>query len=151
MRLRTRELRPGAKEELFVDMTTFAGDRITQRVEFRVPERLAGSIVRIEVSAGDAAELDVAPPESLIDLVRALKKLLPGDTLAVTLYSADEGVAVDGLLVRDLTPSAADRFKSSTSTKPNDVYRPLYRSLSKSTRVINGSHSLLVRVANRTN
>jgi thiamine-phosphate diphosphorylase len=40
----------------------------------------------------------------------ALRKLLPGNVYAVTIYTADEGAAVRGKLIKDLPASALDRL-----------------------------------------
>ncbi len=149
LRVPSRELTPGKDSFVYVDMTTYDGQRITEKVPFEVPRRLAGSVVRLEVTAGDATQLDAAPPRNINEFIDMLRKLLPGDTFAVTLYTADEGVAIDGKLIHDVPSSVADRLKYSTRTESETttVYQPLYRSLSKSSRVINGGQSLLVRIA----
>ena len=83
-------------------MSTWDGKDIIEEVPVDVPKSLAGSIVQLEVTAGDSAKLDAAPPVDLPSLLAAFRKLLPGNVWAVTLYPADEGVALDGKLVRDL-------------------------------------------------
>jgi hypothetical protein len=149
LRLPTSELTPGKSSYVLVDMTTYNGDRVTQKVPFTVPKKLAGSVVRLEVTAGDATQIDAAPPKNIKEFIALLRELLPGDMFAVTLYTADEGVAIDGKLIRDLPASAADKMKKATRTDPDttSVYQPLFRSLVKSDRVINGGQSILVRVA----
>ena len=69
---------------------------------------------------------------------------------AVTLYSANEGLAVDGKLVHDLPASALDKLKTSTESKSSGfIYQPVHRSLFKADRVINGRMSILVKVAKK--
>jgi hypothetical protein len=80
-------------------------------------------------------------------MMKNFRELLPGNVFAVTLYSADEGVAVQGKLVRDLPASALDKLKTASDSTTADIYRPISRSVSKSSRVINGKQSLLVKVA----
>ena len=92
-------------------MSTWDGKDIIEDVPVDVPADLAGSIVQLEVTAGDSAKLDAAPPVDLPSLLAAFRKLLPGNVWAVTLYPADEGVALDGKLVRDLPPSAQDKLR----------------------------------------
>lgn len=149
LRLPTTELAPGKRSHVFVHMTTYDGAPIVEKVPFDVPASLAGAIVRLEVTAGDAATLDAAPPETLDDLMAALHKLLPGNVLAVTLYSADEGVAIKGKLVRDLPPSAMDRLHPGSRTTHTEIYRPMAQSIYSSRRVINGSQTLLVKIAEK--
>ena len=149
IRLPSAELTPGKRSHIDVVMTTYDGERMTQKVPFDVPAHLAGSIVRLEVAAGDAATVDAAPPESLDDLIRALRKLLPGNVFAVTLYTANEGVAIDGKLVRDLPASAIDKLHPRSRTQRAALYRPMARSIYPSRRVIDGAASTLVKIADK--
>jgi hypothetical protein len=71
---------------------------------------------------------------------------LPGNVFAVTIYSADEGVALNGKLVRDLPASAADKLKTTTRTGVASTHRAMAQSTKKSSRVINGGQALLVKV-----
>lgn len=147
IRLPTAELPPGKRSYVDVVMTTYDGADIVERIPFDVPESLAGSIARLEVSSGDSATLDAAPPESLGDLMNVLGKLLPGNVFAVTLQGADEGVAIAGKLVRDLPPSAVDRLHPRSRSQRTRLYRPIARSVYPSRRVLNGSESILVMIA----
>lgn len=147
LRLPVSELPAGKRTYVDVEMTTYDGEDVTVRVPFDVPRKLAGSIVRLEVTAGDSASLDVAPPTDLDQLLAAFRQLLPGNTFAVTLYTADEGVAIDGKLVRDLPPSALDRLHPGSTTQRAGVYHAVSRSIAPSKRVINGTMTTLIKVA----
>jgi hypothetical protein len=147
LRLPAGELAPGKPSWVDVELTRFDGKPVVDRVPFFVPAHLAGSIVQVEVTAGDAASLDAAPPQSLDDLVAALRKLLPGDVYAVTLYSADEGAAIDGTIVRDLPSSALDRLHPGAATRGVQAYKAIARSTSRAGRVVNGKQTILVKVA----
>lgn len=147
LRLPTAEPRPGRRGHVEVVMSTYDGERIVEKVPFDVPARLAGSLVKLEVTAGDAARPEVAPPQSLDELMAALRTFLPGNVFAVTLYSADEGVAIDGTLIRDLPASALDRLRPATTTARAEPYQVIARSVYPSRRVINGDQSILVKIA----
>lgn len=147
LRLPVAKLPPGKKTYVDVVLRRYDGTNVVRRVPFFVPENLAGSIVKLEVSSGDAAELDAAPPTNLAELLDALGKMLPGNVFAVTLSSANEGVAIDGALVRDMPASVLDQIRSGASTQRTNVYRPIARSLAPATRVIEGTQSSLVMVA----
>ena len=95
------------------------------------------------------AKLDAAPPVDLPSLLAAFRKLLPGNVWAVTLYPADEGVALDGKLVRDLPASAQDKLHPQSHTQRARPYKPLTRTVAPAKRVVNGSPSMLVRVRAR--
>lgn len=147
LRLPTVAPRPGQRSYIDVLMRTYDGVEFVEKVPFDVPEALAGSIVKLQVTAGDAAGLDAAPPENLAQLMSAFRKLLPGNVFAVTLYSADEGVAIDGQLIRDLPPSALDRLRPQSSTPRAAPYRWRARSVYPSRRVINGQADILIQIA----
>jgi hypothetical protein len=144
------ELLPGQRNYATVYLTTYDGQDIVERVPFDVPESMAGSIARLEITAGDDAALDIAPPQSIDDIMTALRKLLPGNIVAVTLYSADEGVAVDGKLVRDLPPSALDRLRPRSASHRAQLYNPIARSTYPTKRVLQGKHTMLVKIADQT-
>ncbi len=149
IRVPTADLIPGQRNMVEVRMTTYDGRDIFERVPVDVPKSLAGGIVQLEVTSGDSAKLDAAPPVDLPTLIAAFRKLLPGNVWAVTLYSADEGVSLDGKLVRDLPASALDKLHPQTHTQRAAVYKPIARTIAPTTRVIEGSSTMLVRVRAR--
>jgi hypothetical protein len=146
VRVPTGELVPGQRNTLAVLMSTWDGKDLIEEVPVDVPAQVAGNIVQVEVTAGDSAKLDAAPPVDLPSLEAAYRKLLPGNVWAVTLYPADEGVALDGKLVRDLPASAADKLHPQSHTQRAAAYKPMTRTVSPARRVVNGTSTLLVRV-----
>jgi hypothetical protein len=130
-------------------MSTYDGKDIVEDVPVEVPAHLAGAIVQLEVSAGDSAKLDAAPPVDLPSLLNAFRSLLPGNVWSVTLYPADEGVAMDGKLVRDLPQSALDKLRPQSHTQRAQQYKPIARTKSPAKRVINGTSSTLVHIRAR--
>ena len=130
-------------------MSTWDGKDISEEVPVDVPANLAGGIVQVEVCAGDAAKLDAPPPVDLPSLLHAFRSLLPGNVWAVTLYPADEGVALDGKLVRDLPQSAIDKLHPQSHTQRASLYKPISRTKSPTKRVVNGTSSTLVHVRAR--
>jgi len=146
IKLPTAELVAGKRNMLKVLMTTFDGKDIIEDVPVDVPDNVAGGIVQVEVAAGDSAKLDAAPPVDLKSLLAAYRKLLPGNVWAVTIYPADEGVALDGKLVRDLPASALDKLHPQSHTQRAQTYKPIARTTSASSRVVNGTSTALFRV-----
>jgi hypothetical protein len=127
-------------------MSTWDGKDIIEDVPVDVPKSLAGGIVQLEITAGDSAKLDAAPPTDLPSLLAAFRKLLPGNVWAATIYLADEGVALDGKLVKDLPASAMDKLHPQSHTQRAQSYKPLTRTVAPAKRVVNGTSSMLVRV-----
>jgi hypothetical protein len=146
IRVPAGELTAGQRNTVSVLMATWDGKDITEDVPVDVPKDLAGTIVNLEVTAGDSAKLDAAPPVDLPSLMAAFRKLLPGNVWAVTLYPADEGVSLDGKLVRDLPASVQDKLHPQTHTQRAQAYKSMIRTVSPAKRVVNGGTSMLVRV-----
>jgi len=146
LRVPTGDLIPGTRNTIQVLMSTWDGKDILEDVPVDVPNSVAGGIVNLEVVAGDSAKLDAAPPVDLPSLEAAFRKLLPGTVWAVTIYPADEGVALDGKLVRDLPASAIDKLHPQSHTQRAAAYKPITRTIAPARRVVNGQTSMLVRV-----
>lgn len=149
IRVPTTDLIPGQRNLVEVRMTTFDGSDIYEKVPVDVPNTLAGGIVQLEITAGDSAKLDAAPPTDLPSLIAAFRKLLPGNVWAVTLYQADEGIAIDGKVVKDLPASVQDKLHPQTRTQRAVAYKPLSRTVAPANRVVEGSSTMLVRVRSR--
>lgn len=149
IRVPTTDLIPGQRNMVEVRMTTFDGSDIFEKVPVDVPMSLAGGIVQLEITAGDSAKLDAAPPVDLATLIGAFKKMLPGNVWSSTLYPADEGIAIDGKVVKDLPPSAQDKLHPQTRTQRAVAYKPINRTVAPANRVVEGSSTMLVRVRNR--
>jgi hypothetical protein len=147
VRLPAAPLPPGKRAFVDVVLATYDGKDVVDRVPVDVPVALAGAIVQLEVTAGDGARLDAAPPVDLPSLLKAFGQLLPGNVYAVSLYSSDEGVALDGKVVRDLPASALDKFHPASTTQRVATYKPVARTLSPAARVVDGSVTVLVRIA----
>jgi hypothetical protein len=149
VRVPTGELLPGQRNNVQVVLSQWDGKDVVEDVPVDVPETLAGAIVTLDVTAGDSAKLDAAPPVDLDSLLAAFRKLLPGNVWAATISPADEGVALDGKLVRDIPASVADKLHPESHSQRAQVYKPIARTVSPTTRVVNGSASMLVRVRNK--
>ncbi|HEY0254047.1 MAG TPA: hypothetical protein VGC41_21105, partial [Kofleriaceae bacterium] len=149
LKIPTGDLIPGKRNLVKVLMTSYDNKEIVEEIPVDVPGNLAGSIVQLEVVAGDAAKLDAAPPVDFNSLIAAFRKLLPGNVWAATIYPADEGVALDGKVVRDLPASVQDKLHPQSHTQRAAAYKPIARTLSPAKRVINGSASMLLRVRNQ--
>ncbi len=148
LRLRKNELAVG-RNSVDVVMNTAGGVEVVESVPFDVPASMAGAVVQVDVSSGDNARLDAAPPVDLPSLLAAFRKLLPGNVWAVSVYAPDEGAAVDGIAVKDLPPSAQDKLHPAATGQRVMSFRAVARSLAPSKRVIDGAGSLVARVSAR--
>nr|MBA3540956.1 hypothetical protein [Deltaproteobacteria bacterium] len=146
IRVPTTDLIPGQRNIVQARMSTWDGQDIWEDIPVDVPSSLAGGIVQLEITSGDSVKLDAAPPVDLPTLLAAFRKFLPGNVWAATLYPADEGVALDGKLVKDLPPSAQDKLHPQSRTQRVAAYKPLHRTIAPAKRVVNGGTTTLVRV-----
>ncbi len=146
LRMHGTSLKPGVRNTVTVVMDTPDGTEVTEDVSFDVPRSLAGAFVQLEIAAGDSARLDAAPPVDLPSLLAAFRKLLPGNVWAATLYLPEEGVAVEGVAVRDVPASVLDKLSPATRTSRSLPFRPVARSVQPAKRVIGGGTAIMVRV-----
>ena len=146
LRLARPTLVPGERNKVTVVMDAPDGTEVTEDVMFDVPKSLAGAMVQLEIASGDSARLDAAPPVDFPSLLAAFRKLLPGNVWAATLYLPEEGVAVDGVAVRDVPASVLDKLAPATRSPRALPFKPMSRSLQTAKRVIGGGATMLVRV-----
>jgi hypothetical protein len=149
IKLPKMELAPGERYMVEVVLETYGNKDVVDQVPIEIPESLAGQIVTLEIAPGDAARLDAAPAVDLDSLIKAIRKLLPGNVYAASLYAAGEGIAVGGIAVSDLPASAHDKLRPQTATQTVDAYRPIARTLSPAKRVVNGTASVMVKIADK--
>jgi len=147
LRLQHDTLLPGQKNLVEVKMDPYQGKAFYQSIEVFVPKHLAGSIVKLEVSAGDIASMYIAQPKTLSDLVKAFRTLLPGTVMTATLYSASPAVALHGTLIHDMPGSALNRLRKGSETQDVGTKSMQIRSLHPVKMVLDGEATLLVKVA----
>lgn len=149
LQLPSQVLPPGKRALVKVVLDTYETGEVVEEVPVDVPAELAGSIVQLDVTAGDSARLDAAPPVDLDTLLAAIRKMLPGNVWAATLSVADEGAAVDGVVVKDLPASALDKLHPGSRTQRAQTYKAIARTVSPAKRVLNGGATILVRIADK--
>jgi hypothetical protein len=146
MRLPATTVQVGKKFDVELTVQPFGGKSYTERIPIILPDRLAGQVVKIDVVPGDMARLDIATPESVDQLVGALRKTYPGNVLVATVYPADDGVTVAGKVVPNLPDSAIDTARPGASAKGADPYKSMFRVAVPMKRVIQGRLEMTVQV-----
>jgi hypothetical protein len=149
IRVPSVELPYGEKTYVEVTLRPFGGKEYVEKIPLVVPERLAGSVVKVEVVPGDVARPDVAPPTSLDDVIEALRRTYPSNTLVATIYTPDEGVSIDGRVLPDLPDSAIDTVRPATSSRRPEAYKSITRAVIPSKRVVMGKQELVVKIQDR--
>lgn len=133
-----------------VVMQPYAGRAYVEKIPITIPKRYAGTTLKLEITSGDAARLDVAPPENLEQLVEALRtKTYPGNVLVATIYTPDEGVTLGGRVVPDLPDSALDTARPGASTRKADSHKAMLRVVVPSKRVLQGRQEISFKVQDR--
>ena len=143
------ELPYGKKTYVDVVLRPFGGRPYVERIPITIPETLAGQSVKLEVVPGDAAAPDVAPPESLEDVIEALRQTYPANTLVTTVYSPDEGITLGGKVIPNLPDSAIDTALPASSTRRGNSYKSIARTVVPSKRVVQGRQELVISVKER--
>ena len=126
----------------------YNGPEYSERIPLTIPERLAGSTVKIEVVPGDQARPDAAPPKTLgeiIDIFR--RKTFPANVLVATISTPDEGVTLGGRVLPDLPDSALDTARPATASRRADAYRSILRATIPLTKAVTGRQEIVVKVA----
>lgn len=148
-RLPDYELPYGEKTWVEVQLLPYKGKPYWEKIPISIPEKYAGQVLRVEIVPGDSARPDVAPPENMDQVMAALRKTYPGNTIVATIYVPDEGVTMNGQIVPDLPDSAIDTVRPSTSTSRGEGYRSLLRVVVPAKTVMQGGASIVFKVADK--
>jgi hypothetical protein len=81
-----------------------------------LPKHLAGQTVSLEVAPGYTEEREVAPPDSLKEMIdNFVSPIYPPKTL-VTSFDSGSGLAFRGRVAKNLPPGAVDAIRPTTSS-----------------------------------
>ncbi len=110
------EVSPGDTVIIGVRLRKYQGEEVEKQILFQVPDD-AKRMVMLKIMAGDQMPLDIAPPESVSDLIEAFKKL-PSPKWLVVQY-LKPGLAMDyaGERLKSLPPSAQVILAGKSDTK----------------------------------
>lgn len=140
------ELEPDTRPSLYVTLRPYSGAPQVRAVPFEVPRGLAGQTLKIEASAGNLVKPEIAPPESLTDLVENLRKGYAARQLVVTLTTTEEGVSHRGRLIPSLPASVIATLRPGSTTRRGEVYKRLTRFAVDVDTVLVGTKELTVQV-----
>ena len=145
------ELEADSRPNLLVTLRPYGGTPMVRAVPFDVPRHLIGQSVKIEAAAGHLVKPEIAPPDSLADLVDNLRKGTSSRQLVVTLSTPDEGVSLRGRLLPNLPASVIATLRPSGASKRSEVYKRVSRQVIDMGIVMSGKQELtvLVRDENR--
>jgi hypothetical protein len=140
------ELEPDTRPSLQVTLRPYGGAPYVRAIPIEVPRWLAGQSLKIEVAAGSTVKPEVAPPETLGDLVENLRKGYSARSLVVTLHTLDDGVMLRGRLVPNLPASVIATLRPSGQSKRGEPYKRVGRVVVDVGTVLSGKQELVVQV-----
>jgi len=140
------ELEPDTRPSLYVTLRPYSGTQQVRAVPFEVPRSFAGQTLKIEATAGNLVKPEVAPPESLADLVDNLRKGYASRQLVITITTADEGVSHRGRIIPSLPASVIATLRSGSTTRRGEVQKRLARFAVDFGTILVGTKELTVQV-----
>jgi hypothetical protein len=103
---------PGRSVNLAVTLRRYDESEYVQMVPVAIPSSAAGESLELSVDAGDAVSIDQPKPNSLADILAAVRAGYPGTSLVVSTKLPSQGVKLRGQIVSRLPGSALDSFQS---------------------------------------
>ena len=140
------EVEPGATVKLTVRLKKWLGGFYEKTIPVKIPDFPDNALVRIRVQAGDDVTPDHAPPESLRDVLRYVKKTMSARQLVVSVRTASEGSSARGRLLEDLPGSVVDTLRTATHSVTRKRFTRVWRKAVWDTNVLLGSEKIVLRV-----
>lgn len=140
---------PGAQVALRVTFKPFDGPELTRSYPLTIPLRLAGSVVLVEVGSGVSLRPELAPPETLAQLLAQLPKSYPPRAVVIGLRAPGEGLKLRGRLIDELPPSALDTLRAGAQTRESGSFQPALRSVFPVPEIVLGRKEVRLRVMTR--
>jgi hypothetical protein len=104
--VKSQEVHAGEDIELHVLLRPFNQPEAEEVIFIPVPEYARG-LIRLQIAGGGSVAPDVAPPQSVEDLIAALKKIFPTRSLVATYPVEGQSLDYNGMRLHKLPPSMA--------------------------------------------
>lgn len=140
---------PGAEVPLRVTFRPFAGPELTRTYPLAIPRPLAGSVIVVEVGSGTSIRPELAPPETLGQLLAQLPQSYPARAVVISLRSPTEGLKLRGRLIDELPPSALDTLRGGAQARDSATLQTARRSVFPVSEVVLGRKEVRLRVMTR--
>lgn len=106
-----REVDPGGIAPVRVVLRRWDRSEEVRVVPVRIPERLAGQTVEIEIEGGSSVDVEHLSPRNLDELLSTVHQRYPATSMVVSLKMPSRGLRFGGHVVRDLPRSALDALQ----------------------------------------
>jgi hypothetical protein len=121
---------PGRDVALIVTLKRYDESERIETINVPIPASAAGESVELSVDAGDEIALDQPKPDSLNDLLAAVRAGYPGTSLVVSAKLPSQGIKLRGQIVRDLPGSALDSFQPVNEADRGSLF-PTYQRIER--------------------
>lgn len=105
------EVDPGSTVPIRVTLRRWSQDEEIRVVNVRIPQRLAGETVRVEIEGGGAVRMDHPQPRDLDELLTNVQQAYSSTSLIASVRTPQRGLRFAGHVVRHLPPSALDTLQ----------------------------------------
>jgi hypothetical protein len=110
------EIDAGKPARIRVTLVPYTGPEQTRVLSVDLPAYLAGQTVSLEIAPGYTEEREVAPPDSLKEMIQNfVSPVYPPKSLVVS-FDTGGGLAFRGRVAKNLPPGALDAIRPSTSS-----------------------------------
>ena len=137
---------PGKPVNLALTMRNFDQSEHVELVPVFIPDSSAGENIEIAIEPGDEVELEQPKPNSLDDMLDAVRSGYPGTSLVVSTKMPSQGVKLRGQLVRSLPGSALDTFQPVNEADRGNLFSTYERRELPLGHAVTGSTKLKLNV-----
>ncbi len=142
----SKEVDPGRPVDVTVTLRPFGGKEQVRVIQVPIPESAAGANIEIILQPGDDVKVPQPRPESLADLIEAVKSGYRSTSLVLSTRLPSSGLRMYGHVVRALPRSALDALQPSNESESGTPFATYERLEIPLDNVVVGSTKLKLKV-----
>jgi hypothetical protein len=140
------EVDPDSTVQLTVTLRRFDESEQQQVIPVHIPKSAAGETLDLVIEPGDEVSLEHPKPNSLDDILHALRDSYSGMSLVVSTRLPEHGVKLRGHLVRSLPDSMLDTFQPANQADRGSLFSIYERKELALGHAVTGSARLKLQV-----
>ena len=140
------EVDPGSTVQVTVTLRREGGSETQQVIPVHIPKSAAGETLELLIEPGDEVALEHPKPNSLDDILHALRDSYSGMSLVVSTRLPQHGVKLRGHLVRSLPDSMLDTFQPANQSDRGSLFSIYERKELPLGHAVTGSARLKLQV-----
>ncbi len=140
------EVDPGSTVDVRLRLRRYDETEVFRTIPVRIPERLAGEDVKIELNAGSRVGVEHAVPRNIQDLVDRVHESYDATAVVAELKMPSRGLRFPGHVVRSLPRSALDALGRDSGTTPGRPFVTQVRQAVDLGQVVVGDAELTLTV-----